>query len=297
MPLKFVLMDSLFTHVVYVDDSGNKEYLPDPEGYGKGVSRHFVFGGILLTTDEAGRLTSDMMALKLKYFGEDDVEIKSNWLRQNKERHKRYIDPYSNMTPDLLEDFVDKFYELICSAEVTLIASCVDKAEVQRNYRTPFPAVQLAYDCFLHRVQEALPINGNTSIIIDDMTGAQPGQSPHKELLRTRHEELKRSGSPLFPGFVFNKVKGPVKFKNSSLSSIIQASDLVAYNVYRELRDRSCGLANPEAPFPSYSSLKRICHKFQGGEDEIIPLGIVRFPMTLQERNLIIGPKEKQAAP
>jgi hypothetical protein len=49
-------------YALYVEDSGTKEYASNPAAYNrKGNSRYFVFGGVLLTTAGAGRLTSELV--------------------------------------------------------------------------------------------------------------------------------------------------------------------------------------------------------------------------------------------
>lgn len=79
-------------YVLYIDDSGTKEYAVSARDYGtKGNSRYFVFGGVLIQITEAGRLIERIKTLKSVLFGTDRVEIKSNWLRIPKEREARVV--------------------------------------------------------------------------------------------------------------------------------------------------------------------------------------------------------------
>src|ERR1051325_3777623 len=102
------------THVLYVDDSGTKEYAADPEHYKgpRGNSRHFVFCGSLVTLAETSLLTGKIAALKIEYFGDDTVEVKSNWLRIPHERQRRYLQPYGLIDDDL-DLFIESYYDLI----------------------------------------------------------------------------------------------------------------------------------------------------------------------------------------
>ncbi len=83
--------------ILYIDDSGTKEYASADQKYtlhGRGVSRYFVFGGILLSDVESGRLVAAIKDLKDNFFGTEDVEIKSNWLRNPDSCKKKYLNPY-----------------------------------------------------------------------------------------------------------------------------------------------------------------------------------------------------------
>src|SRR5207248_4359383 len=101
----------MLTHVLYIDDSGTKEYAETPAEYEKprGKSRHFVFCGALLTMKEASQLSQKIIDLKLARFGDDSVEIKSNWLRIPQERRQRYLEAYQ-ITDAELDAFVEDYH-------------------------------------------------------------------------------------------------------------------------------------------------------------------------------------------
>ena len=76
--------------MTYIDDSGTKGYADAPGDYGNtGKSRYFVFGAVLLCETVGGQLTAGIAALKQRYFGTDQVEVKSNWLRIPHEQQSR----------------------------------------------------------------------------------------------------------------------------------------------------------------------------------------------------------------
>ena len=57
--------------------------------------------------------------LKVKTFGCRDVEIKSNWLRQPKERERRYLKKYGITQADLSR-FTDDLHDWIAAAPLEL---------------------------------------------------------------------------------------------------------------------------------------------------------------------------------
>lgn len=56
-------------YVLHLDDSGTKEYAAAPADYGSGNTRHFVFGGPLLTVEKESELAQQVRKLKKKTFG------------------------------------------------------------------------------------------------------------------------------------------------------------------------------------------------------------------------------------
>lgn len=284
------------THALYLDDSGTKDYASEGQVYGDGISRHFVFGGLLASVDEAGRLASKLISLKLRHFDDEDVEIKSNWLRRPTERERRYLSPYC-LTNATLDAFVEEVYQILEASEAVLMASVVDKQAVQTLFPTPLPPVQLAYDGALLLAGLGRAAADVVSVAVDDMTGAAPGETPHKQLLLERHDQLKRIGSPIYRGASYHPLGPALKFKNSASSHLIQLADLVAYNIYQEVTHRACGRISPEQPWPDSRYLARCFALF---DTSLLPHGIVRYPLSREDREAIgesLGQKKGQAVP
>ncbi|MEJ7873202.1 MAG: DUF3800 domain-containing protein [Rubrobacteraceae bacterium] len=269
-----------FTHSFYIDDSGTKEYAKNAKEYGRGKSRYFVFGGVLLSIAEAGLLSSEIIKLKLKHFGAEDVEIKSNWLRLPEERSKRYLRPY-DISSEELDEFVDKYYKAVVDADLLLIASVVDKVHMQETYSNPWYAPAVAYEILLQRMERQMRNKGIVTVSIDDMTGATPKGNQYKENLKKHHEQLKKTGSKLLSNIDFECVKGRLKFINSSHSHLIQVADIAAYNVYRQFTDHGekweeHGLKT----LPTYDHFVRLAQKFRAGPGKRVQgYGVVKFPL------------------
>jgi hypothetical protein len=280
------------THVLYVDDSGTKEYTPPGKPYAANNSRHFVFGGALIATDEASRLSQKIGNQKTSIFGTAQVEIKSNWLRMPVERERRYLKPYA-LSEENLKTFVEGYYSLICESDLMLLAAVVDKVHMRDKYgENAWYPPAIAYEALLQRAQNALQGTGEFSVVIDDMTGKTPAQNDYKENLKRQHARLKQRGSSLIQGFAFDALAGRPKFVSSE-SNLVQVADIVAYNVMRQFRDHgeeweTRGLTN----LPTYDWFRRICGKFrQGPNGRIQGYGVVKLPLidrvtwSLKERN------------
>lgn len=283
------------THVLYIDDSGTKEYSKTGQSYGKGVSKYFVLGGVLITPANAGILSSKIVEHKLNCFGVDTVEIKSVWLRNPKDRKEKYLEPF-DISEKALYDFVENFYDAIIATDLNFIASVVDKQQVETAYKYPWYPPAIAYEILLQRAEQELHGIGDASVIIDDMTGKTPHGNPYKDNLLKQHEELKQKGSKLQRGISFCCIKGRLKFVNSSHSHLIQVADSIAYDVYRQFRDygnewEQIGLK----VLPTYEYFIRIVNKFRKGPNGIITgYGIAKFPL---RHRIPWVPKLKSAVP
>lgn len=282
------------THVLYIDDSGTKDYAADPANYnvaGRGSSRYFVFCGILVTAKVAGILSSEIIRLKLDYFGSDSVEIKSNWLRQPLERRVRYLEPF-DLAESGLRGFVDDLYTTLANADMMLIASVVDKAHMQEDYPRPWYAPAVAYETLLLRVQGALTQDDKVAVIIDDTTGKTPKGNDFKANLKKHHAQLRKSGSSLKKSVQFPSLTTQ-SFVGSHVSHLVQAADVCAYNVHRQFQMYADEWENPSTKtLPMYEHFKRLRSKFRtNGAGRIQGYGIVKMP---QRNKILWGHKTKQ---
>jgi hypothetical protein len=267
-------------YLLYVDDSGTKEYSPDGQYHkGSGLTQYFVFGGLIVTPAVAGYLTRRMHELKTKIFGRADVEIKANWLRVQKERTKRYLEPF-RLSEDSFREFSNSLYELISFTDCVLVACVVNKQEVQSKYPEPHYAPSIAYDCLLQRAQlEMESKNGKLHVVIDDMSGATPKGNQYKENLRYQHKWLLTRGSPLRTGLVFDRIGG-LSFSDSRADERLQLADLAAYAVYRQFVEHGSSWEVDANSLPTYSYFEKIAHKFRKNEyGRIQGYGIVKFPL------------------
>lgn len=267
-------------HLLFVDESGQKEFSPTGV-YDQGglPSRYFVFGSLLLTQAGASQLDEQARALKAETFGAADVEVKSNWIRIERERKRRYLARFG-VTDDRLSTFVAAFERIILGCEGLLIASVVDKprqaaAYPGRAHYTP----ATAYDLLLQRVQMEMEARqAIVHVTIDDMDGATPNMNQYKDNLRSQHKQLRTRGSRLQSGMRMDRI-GTQRFTDSAHDNRIQAADLVAYNVFRHFRDHGDNWRGRSKPSPIYDRLDAMWHKFRCDPDGAVPgYGIVLLP-------------------
>lgn len=219
----------------YIDDSGTKEYDDDPAAYSNrgGKSRYFVFGGVLAEIAKAKALSDRIVGLKRAFFGTDQVEIKANWLSMHDKRKAKYTAPF-NVKEDELDDFVDLFYRAIREADITLFAAVIDKVHMQETYKKPWYTPAAAYEVLMQRIVQHATRPGSVSVYIDDMSGATPKGNQYRKNLIAHHAKLLRFGSSLPPKIDFSPLRPSVKFYDSRHSQLLQVSDTVANNVYRQ---------------------------------------------------------------
>ena len=111
---------------------------------------------MLLEIETARLLSHGFGQLKRVAFGIEDVEIKSNWLRIEKERRRRYLDRYK-VTDDQLDAFVDSYYQALIDADLVLLACVVDKVHMHEKYGDLawYPPAA-AYEPLLQRAQQCI---------------------------------------------------------------------------------------------------------------------------------------------
>lgn len=278
---------------LYLDDSGTKEYSPSGT-YSAGNTRHFVFGGPLLRTEEVARLTKLLKKLKLQTFGTYSVEIKSNWLRVKRERERRYLRRFG-VSESRLADFVESAYQAIRDADLVLLAGVVDKVHMKEKYeeRAWYPPAA-AYEVVVQRAQMEMSEKSPESpwtVVIDDMTGATPHGNQYRTNLKRHHTQLKKTGSTLWQGYSFPKLRELV-FIDSGTSHLTQAADMVAYNVFRQFREfeeewEAEGLGR----LPTYDWFARIATKFRNdGNGRIQGFGVVKVPLFNRVRWTVQAP-------
>jgi len=269
------------THVLFVDDSGTKEYASSPQDYnigGRGNSRYFLFCGVLVSMKSSGIFTNEIIQAKIKHFGDDTVEIKSNWLRIPKEQKRYYFEPY-NITPDILTAFTDEYYEIINKADLMLIVSIVDKMQMQEHYPSPWYAPAVAYETLLLRVQQEIPHTNEVAVIIDDTSGKTPKGNDYKKNLEKHHSKLKKYGSSLWKGQTFPSLSTQ-KFVNSQNSHLVQVADVCAYNVHRQFQVYAADWESSDCKeLPMYEYFEKINTKFRKSPTgQIQGYGIIKIP-------------------
>lgn len=267
------------THQLYIDDSGQRDYAKPGKAYDLRLTRYFVFGGVLLRVSEAARLAGEIRSLKMDAFSSDDVEVKSSWLRRGDLRMKKYLIPYG-ISDERLTRFTFDFYDAAGSADLKLIASVVDKELMTERYGRgkEWHTSAAAYEPLVQRVQMEVADGDRVSVFIDRLSGKTKAGNEYEVNLRNHHKRLSAEGSRV--------VQMPVKclhslpkFIDSRESHLVQVSDIVAYNVLRQVRDHGNTWEQTVKDSEMYPWLRRIIGKFRCSSwGKIQGYGVVPFP-------------------
>lgn len=267
------------SYVVYIDDSGTKEYNNDRLYSNNGNTPLFVFGALLMTTDASDKLTTEVRKLKSQAFGTEEVEIKSTWLRLPKHREEQYLKKF-RMSSDTLDKFTTDFYQIITTTDLTLLGVIIDKLAMQNKYPKPYYPAAIAYEILMQRVVQQCTTQESVSVIIDDMNGATPAGNQHKTNLQKQHEKLRKTGSSLMPKLNFSPLTQHIKFKDSQKSHQLQVADIIAYNTFRQFRDHGTDWEIISDTLPMYKWFKLIAHKFRtDANGKVQGWGIIKYPL------------------
>ena len=274
---------------IFLDDSGHKEY-------GASTSRYFVYAGPIVEIAKEDEVSERFAALKQRVFGTPDVEIKSNWMRQPKERRRRYLDPYG-VSNAAFDAFVEDWYALMSSDDMSYLAAVIDKPQMLTRYKTPWYASATAYQFLLQRYELRLRARGGLGHVrVDDMSGSTPKHNEWRELLRTQHKRLKRDGCSITK-LTFDHIAGDLAFGNSAHFHLLQVADVVAYNVFRQFREHGDEWDKQGSEqVPIYPWLGKVLPRFVlGPANQLEGWGIVKWPHDRKSR-WVVNFKEVEGA-
>jgi hypothetical protein len=221
-------------YLFYLDESGEREYTSR--------GQYFVLCALGVKVQDWKSLNGDVLTLKKTYFNNPLVEIKSNWLRIPKERSERYLDLY-HITPDELNEFVQKLYDALLSYDVTLMASVVDKHRMQTKYVNPQSPSSVAYRHLIERVElflEGLDAPDQSQrpfyglMVFDKITELQVQRQGYENLLSRQHLRYLEKGTDYI---AVNHIVEGLLFIPSAENNLLQLADLCAYNIHRQFID------------------------------------------------------------
>ena len=265
----------------FLDESGQREY-------GQKTDKYFVVAGSIVSTHTVDTYEVEFNGLKRSFFGSTQVEIKSNWLRQPKEAATHYLEPYG-ISEAKLKAFTESVYDWILATEIVFLAGVVDKDQMKAQYSSPHNPSAVAYNIFLQRYQKFLVSHRcNGSVILDDFTGATKAGNQWKDLLLRQHSSLLKSGCP-YTRLQFNNIHQDLLFKDSAGSSILQDSDLVCYNTFRQFKEYGHIWDDPNSKsLPVYSYFNRMLPRFDQSPKKVFAgFGVAKMP-TMARHNWLI---------
>ncbi len=258
--------------LAYCDESGQRDYGPKTDPY-------FVVTGAIVKATDATHLEDELRGLKRTFWGAPEVELKSNWLRQPKERDKHYTSVYGITTKEI-DELITAIYRWMHRVPIVLLAGIVDKPAMQAKYASPHYSGGVAYNMFLQRYQKVLTKRGATgSVVFDDPAGKSPGGHEWRALLQRQHSILKKNGCP-YTKAPFPDV-GALTFADSAASPFIQLADLAAYNTFRQFRDYGSQYDDPACTgWPLYSHFEKVIRLFDTGPGNVFSgFGVAKWPL------------------
>ncbi len=158
-----------------------------------------------------------------------DCEVKSNWVRNAKERGER--SPFLNaLHADDIERLVTAYFDQIAQRKAVVMAAVIDKRHLH-DHMTHETLHKKAYEFLLERIQHYMREYHpkHQALIVMDDTSKQLNRA-----VAMKHAYFQRAGNQntQFPHIV----EYPF-FTASELSNGVQLADLLAYNVYRAFKD------------------------------------------------------------
>jgi hypothetical protein len=171
-------------------------------------------------------------------------EVKSNWLRQPREREKR--SPFLHaLHADDRERLVAAYFDQVAERHVVMMAAVIDKRHLH-DHMTHETLHKKAYEFLLERIEHYIAEyhpKHSALIVMDDTS---------KEINRAvamKHAFFQRAGNQ---NVRFRHIVEYPFFTRSELSNGVQLADIVAYNVYRAFRDEDLGYPYFQSLLPSF---------------------------------------------
>ena len=253
----------------YFDESGSRD--PSIGTQEKPKDHLYVLLAVGMFEGQWRRFETEISGLKLALashlhqggegrFELADCEIKSNWVRNVKEREKK--SPFlSVLAEDDIKQPVDTYFQQIAERRVVIMATVIDKRYLY-EYTTHEILHKKTYEFMLERIQHYMREYHpkHKALIVMDDTGKQLNRA-----IAMKHAFFQRSGNQNmgFPAIV----EYPF-FTRSELSNGIRLADLLAYSVYRAFRDEDV----------DYSYFQRLLPSLYQGRDQTVLHGLKVWP-------------------
>ena len=172
-----------------------------------------------------------------------DCEVKSNWVRNAKERARR--SPFLNaLAPSDIERLMRCFFTQVEERRAVVMAAVIDKRYLHDHMDHEL-LHKKAYEFLLERIEHYMAEyhpKHNALVVMDDTS---------KELNRAlamKHAYFQRAGNQ---NMAFRHIVEYPFFSRSELSNGVQLADLLAYSVFRAFRENDFGYEYFERLLPS----------------------------------------------
>ncbi len=175
-------------------------------------------------------------------------EIKSNWIRNSKERKEK--SPFLHaLDSEDRERLVATFFEQIVERNTVIMAAVVDKRYLH-DHMTHETLHKKAYEFLLERIENYMNEyhSRHRALIVMDDTSKELNQA-----VAMKHAFFQRAGNQ---NTRFKHIVEYPFFTRSELSNGVQLADLLAYNVYRAFKDENFSYPYLQLMLPNLYSRK-----------------------------------------
>jgi hypothetical protein len=209
-------------NILYIDESG------DTSPLSANGSKYFVLSGCIIREEDILEIDKNFRQIKLDFYQDDEVEIKSNFLR--------YANPdISEDSPiklnsrdkyDELEDRVTKF---LIESELSLVPIVIDKEEYWKQYPAQNP-YNIAYIFLLERFQKYLKKRNELGICIIDPREGRVEKHFLGNTLSDLHEKMRKTDGKIWSQCP--NIAEKLLFSQSDKTNGIQVVDLLCYPIF-----------------------------------------------------------------
>jgi hypothetical protein len=266
----------------YVDEAGNRD--PQIDGLtkkGEKIAKDhiYVLTAVSLYEFRWSRFERSLNGKKSEYIDLirrthglrlelADCEVKSNWVRNPKERNSR---PFlANLTDAELTRLVELYYEQLLHHHMQIFAIVIDKRHL-REHMDDAKIHRKSWELLLRQVERFLSQehSKHQGVLITDDVSIQANRS-----LAMKHAYLIDPTS----GFQLKNIVEMPLFVRSELSNGVQLADLVVYNIYRCFRYEDANYAFFQRILPHiWASKQTAAHHLEGltifpGESQLTKL-------------------------
>lgn len=180
-----------------------------------------------------------------------ECEVKSNWIRNAKERAQK--SPFlTALTDNDRERLVAAYFNQVQARKAVIIAAVIDKRHLH-DHVTHEILHKKAYEFILERIQHFMREyhTKHQALIVMDDTSKQLNQA-----VALKHAYFQRSGNQ---NLRFDHIVEYPFFTRSELSNGVQLADLLAYNVYRAFKEENLD-------YPYFNMLLPSVYRRKGGD-------------------------------
>lgn len=216
-------------YFMYIDESG------DTAPISQGGTRFLVLTGCIVRDIDRVRIELDLRSIKRQYFQDEDVEIKSNFLR--------YANPDVSIGSPLKLHDRDQYNQLenalanyLKNLPVEIISVVIDKPEYWKKYPSQNP-YEIAYLYLLERFQMFLKSENAIGIcMIDPREGQVEKTFIGDSSARIHHMMRWKDGGHTMPWKKCENIVERLLYTTSESTIGIQVADLYCYPIFHVLR-------------------------------------------------------------